>query len=656
MAVTNQGFDYTVEATAVNTSITSYTWTIDGVIDTSITGSSYTFTGIEFNSYNICVSMPCDTLIIESCESIFVDSLDNTPIDSNLFSCLQGLSQSQYPNEGFLSVYADFDGFYYDPANISWSIDGVTNPQLFGSHAFITPMTAGTYYVCATYTSDSCTTTYCDSVVVTDYIDPMDSLNNDACLTGIFTDGQDGYLSAFAEFDGLGNVDYTNLTWTIDGVTTPANPGGYLFAQLAAGTYTVCATYDTDSCIATFCDSVVVTDPIDPMDSLNNDGCLIGITTYAQSGYLSAYPDFDGFVFDYSDLTWTIDGVTTPAGQGGSLYTQLAAGTYYVCATFDTDSCTATFCDSVVVTDPIDPTDSLDDAGCLINVTATNFGAQYFFLAEFDNPIGIASDLSWTIDGATASGVTGSYFSFTFADGDYTICATYDTDSCTNTICIDITVDNTTNGNDSLIYIDSIGFGDWIINNWDSVYIDSTLWDEINDWDTDDWTDSLIDIIFGDSLNINDIDSNDIYVILDGLTQDDIDSLFDLGIVGFDQDDLDEYWDDFLDANDDIVDQDYSFNDLLDLFNDFMSAKAADQLSINEIHVTDLNVFFNPNTGILTINADNIGLINVYNIQGQRVLSRNDNNPQLNLSSINTGLYILSIEIDGKLYSHKIVK
>lgn len=474
------------------------------------------------------------------------------------------------------------------------------------------------------------------------------------CNVDLIVSNQGYDFTVIAVSDSMTTPITSSYTWSVDGTNVPFVSGDTLiFTGVVGSTHNVCVTVPCDTNYAEFCTTFFV-DSIggNPLDSLE-EGCLVGIYTYGQNGYLSASTDFDGMLYDVSNLSWTIDGVANPSLQGDYLYTPMSAGTYYVCATYDSDSCLVTFCDSVVVTDPVNL-----DAGCLVNVTESHIGGQYFFSTEFQNPSGgFLSDLTWTVDGIVASGVTGPYFTQVFADGDYTICASYTTDSCANVICIDITADNSIIiGNDSTIYIDSIEFGDWIITDWDSIYIDSTLLDEIADWDIDEWSDSLVDLIFGDSLNIGDLDSNDIYVIIDGLTQEDIDSLFTLGAIGFNLDDLDELWEDFLEDNEGIESQDYTFNDLLNLFENFIEGRAAQQLTIDEVDQANIDIFFNPHSGILNINSDNIGLVNVYNIQGQRVLSVNDNNPQINLSSINTGLYILSIEINGKLYSHKIVK
>ncbi len=483
--------------------------------------------------------------------------------------------------------------------------------------------------------------------------------NSTPCFVDLIVTNQGNTYSLEAttgSSNPTGTIDYT---WTINGtVDTTTSGDTFVFTGVYGTTHNVCVSIPCDTLTADYCSTIYIDSlGINPIDSLLPDsldyGCLIGITSYGQAGSLSAYADFDG-VYYPADLTWSIDGVSQPS-QYNYMTAQMAAGTYYVCATYTSDSCTTTFCDSVVVIDPVNPIDSLN-AGCLTNVTANGFGGQYFFTADFDNPNGIIYDVEWSIDGTIASGVTGSYLTWVFADGDYTVCASYITDSCTTTVCIDITVDNTINGNDSIIFIDSVGFGNWVFDNWDSLYVDSLLLDELEDWDLDNWSDSLLDIFFGDSININNFDSNDIYVLLDGLTQDQIDSLLTSGIVGFDLGDFDEYWNDFLEENEGIDTLGLTFSDLLGMFADYIGAKATTILSVKEVTHSNIDIFFNRQTSILTIDSDEIGQIHVYNIQGQRMLSQNNNNPQLNLSSINTGLYILSIEINDKVYSHKFVK
>lgn len=650
VTLTNQGTAYTLVATpggSTSPIISTYTWSIDGVIDTSLTGNTFTFTGVEGSIYDICVTIPCDSGTTSLCTDVFIDSVGVTPIDSLAEGCLTGVYL--YGQSEFLSAYAGFDGIY-DPNDLTWTIDGVIDTTIYGDYVY-TSLPAGSYTVCATYDSDSCTATYCDSITIVSSGNPIDSLD-EGCLTSIFVASQGSFISVAAYFDGADYND-NDLIWTIDGVVDTTMYGNYLYTPMVDGTYYICATYNTDSCFATFCDTVIVSSN-NPIDSLN-EACLNGIYVSNQGNYFSATASFDGMNYDLSALTWSINGVIDSTLFGDYVYSMLPVGSYTICATYNTDSCSATMCDSIIITSSGNPMDSLD-AGCLESISSYGVGGQYFFTAEFDNPNGIIEDVIWSVDSNVMSGVNGEYLTQVFADGDYTICATYITDSCTSTVCIDITVDNSLNGNDSIIYIDSIGFGNWVVYGWDSIYVDSTLLDELENWDLDDWSDSLIDVFFGDSININTFDSNDIYVLLDGLTQDDIDSLFNMGVVGFDLDDLDGYWEDFLDDNDGLDTLGLTFSDLLNLFSNFIEAKAIEVLSIDEVSNNNIDVFYNPNTQILTINTDNIGHINVYNIQGQRVLSFNENNPQLNLSSINTGLYILSIEINGKLYSHKIVK
>lgn len=358
-------------------------------------------------------------------------------------------------------------------------------------------------------------------------------------------------------------------------------------------------------------------------------------TTYTVSVYVNT-----------PNTTWTVNGVATP--NGGSAYYTFdgAVGSLYdVCVSFPCDSsiielCETIFIDSVIV----DPIDSFE-MGCLVGLSAYVQGDYLSAYAEFDGEYD-QTLVTWTLDGAPITN-TGSSYTTILNPGTYIICAAYNTDSCSATICETIVIEESNNGNDTII------LDDWINNNWDSVYVDSNVWEDLNDWDLDTWSDSLLILIFGDDINFDDLDSN-IYVFLDGLTQDEIDSLFNNGLIVFGRDDLTTYWEDFLAENGGNL-FGLTFNELLDLFDNFVSDAATDALGVDEIEKANIDAFFNQNTNILTVNADNIGLISVYNIQGQRMLSTT-NTSELNLSSINAGMYILSIEIEGKVFSHKIVK
>ncbi|MGB0427626.1 MAG: T9SS type A sorting domain-containing protein [Flavobacteriales bacterium] len=430
----------------------------------------------------------------------------------------------------------------------------------------------------------------------------------------------------------------TNATWTVNGVATP-NSGStsYTFTGTTGSLYEVCVSFPCDTSIVELCETIFIdSSDVEPVDSLQA-GCLTDLYAYVQGAYLTAFAEFDG---EYNGplVTWSLNGDTLVA-EGDYFSTMLEVGTYELCVSYETDSCSTTLCETIV----IEETNST--SGCLVDMSAYAQGSYLSAFAEFTGDFN-ETLIIWTLNGDTVMSV-GDYFSTTLELGTYELCVSYEGDSCSTTLCETIVIEEDNNGNDSII------FDDWINENWDSVYVDSTVWDDLNDWYLEEWSDSIVIVIFGDDLNFDDLDSS-IYVFLDGLTQDEIDSLFNAGVVVFGRDALINYWDDFLTENEETL-SGVSFNDLLDLFNTFVTDAATDALGVDELEKSNIDVFFDPNTNIMTINADNVGQINVYNVQGQRVMS-SGYSAELNLSSIQTGMYVLSIEIDGKVYSHKMVK
>lgn len=80
---------------------------------------------------------------------------------------------------------------------------------------------------------------------------------------------------------------------------------------------------------------------------------------------------------------------------------------------------------------------------------------------------------------------------------------------------------------------------------------------------------------------------------------------------------------------------------------------------ITDLSPNDFNIFPNPTKGVVTINSNSNNLfdVNVYNILGKLIYTKNDNNKSttIDLSSINKGIYIVSILIDNKRISKRII-
>ncbi|MEL7120578.1 MAG: T9SS type A sorting domain-containing protein, partial [Bacteroidota bacterium] len=84
-----------------------------------------------------------------------------------------------------------------------------------------------------------------------------------------------------------------------------------------------------------------------------------------------------------------------------------------------------------------------------------------------------------------------------------------------------------------------------------------------------------------------------------------------------------------------------------------------------EEKITELQAFPNPTTGLLNIVVDefigNTAILNVYNMTGQIVMTHNlgivyEPKQQIDLSGLETGMYIISLESAGRLVQQKVVK
>src|SRR5690554_5152356 len=84
----------------------------------------------------------------------------------------------------------------------------------------------------------------------------------------------------------------------------------------------------------------------------------------------------------------------------------------------------------------------------------------------------------------------------------------------------------------------------------------------------------------------------------------------------------------------------------------------ADVLSTNSYQLTGFNVYPNPtSTGFVNITSKTNELIQVavYDILGKQVLNQTVNNNRLNVSTLNTGVYIMKISQNGQTISKKLV-
>ncbi|MCU0350138.1 MAG: T9SS type A sorting domain-containing protein, partial [Flavobacterium sp.] len=82
-------------------------------------------------------------------------------------------------------------------------------------------------------------------------------------------------------------------------------------------------------------------------------------------------------------------------------------------------------------------------------------------------------------------------------------------------------------------------------------------------------------------------------------------------------------------------------------------------LSTNSFDANSFKVYPNPAKNLLNIDsASNVQSVSVYNVIGQEVLNRtiNSTNANLDISSLNTGVYVIRALIDGNVVTSKFIK
>jgi hypothetical protein len=338
-------------------------------------------------------------------------------------------------------------------ANLAWSMAGATT----GSGTGLMPATqfnVGNTVVTYTITDGGNNTADCNfNVTVTDNIDPVIS-----CVANISHNVDPGRCNTTIAASSLAPVSYSdnctvtaaNLSWSISGETSGSGTSLIPQTIFNLGTSTITYTVTDGSGRTANCSfTVTITDNIDP--TITCDGT---ITRNVDAGECSATVNASVLApLAYSDnctvtdanLSWALSGATTGSGSGSMLNTAFNVGTTVVTYTITDgsfNSSTASF--DVVVTDNIDPVIScvpnmpvnVDPAYCYATVANTALIPTYS-----DNCPVTASNLSWTMTGATTDSGTGLIPTTQFNVGNTTITYTITdnhgrTASCSFTVTV----------------------------------------------------------------------------------------------------------------------------------------------------------------------------------------------------------------------------
>ncbi|MCP4439713.1 MAG: PKD domain-containing protein [Aureispira sp.] len=331
----------------------------------------------------------------------------------------------------------------------------------------------GSYLACVVATdANGCTSTTCDSVVVS-----TSGSNPCSSLTANFTfNSNPGGANTVGQFSSVvsgGNAPYTYV-WTIGNTTvTTANPN-WQFA--GNGAHSVCLTvYDANGCIATKCDSVLITNS----GTGNPCASLAAAFSYTPTAGTTNTGQFNATVTGGSGpytYAWTIGNNTVTTANPTWQFS--AAGTYNVCLTVtDVNGCAVTTCNLVTVSGG-NPCGNISVSYTISQNTTNPFVLylQPVVTGMNMNPANSGLSFVWSWGDNTGT-VWGSMPSHQYGTtGSYVVCltATDTTQGCTYTYCDTIAMD--TSGNFSR------NAGGFIINTLPTQYntVTSVVDKEIN--------------------------------------------------------------------------------------------------------------------------------------------------------------------------------
>jgi PKD repeat protein len=333
---------------------TSFAWNFGDGNTSSLQYPMHTYT--SSGTYTVCLTVagmlpgnvPCTT---QACVTVVVNM--PPPLQCYVtFTAQPGTANhSMMFNSAFGPTGLNVNAY-------SWTFgDGGTSNQANPVYVYNAP---GTYVVCVTIqgtqasTGQTCTASYCDSIVVSAPPPPPTSCHASITFQNI-------NANKFYFFVATGPTGFTpgSYAWNFgDGNTSTQQNPMHIYAN--SGTYVVCVTVigmlpGSVACTTQACITVSVNIP-PPLQ------CAVTFT--AQPGTSGNSMMFTSTVspqgLNVTSYHWNF-GDNTTSSQANPVHVYNAAGTYVVCITIQGtlpatgQTCTKTYCDSVVVGTPPPP-------------------------------------------------------------------------------------------------------------------------------------------------------------------------------------------------------------------------------------------------------------------------------------------------------------
>jgi len=397
------GLTVTLTPTMANT-LATYTWSFGN--GSSSTQYNATHTYATAGTYTVCLHVTSGNCTDSTCQTIVVGNTTN---------CLVSYSYSTVnlpPNQvQFHGILGSGTGAY----NWLWHFgDGTTGQGQNPLHTYSQP---GHYSVCVHLTQNSGTIlcSYCDSI----YVPPV----NPPCQAH-FTYIQSGTSISFNSGTSQLPSSPVLYNWNFgNGATsTQANP---VFTYTTNGTYNVCLTITStnSNCTDTYCQTITVG---------QSNVCNISFT-FAQNpnGAYVFTPTFPTTISN-PQFHWNFgDGQTSTLQNPVHAYVN--AGVYSVCLTISGSGITCTYCDSAYFNSTVN--------ACNASFIYQTSGLTVTFSSPMVNTL---ANHYWSFGNGTSSTLANPTVTYT-APGTYNVCHHVWNNNCSDSICMTITVGQTTN-------------------------------------------------------------------------------------------------------------------------------------------------------------------------------------------------------------------
>lgn len=419
-----------------SSTITNWVWTFaNGTVATGQNATAtYTYAAGTISLYNVCLTITTANQCTSTyCMDIMIgDSVINPTPDCEAY--FYSVIAPNVPPGSDTYIFNNMSWATGNILSFTWDFgDGTTSTDFSPTHTFST-LASDTFEVCLTiFTSDSCNSTYCDYIVTGNNTNPFCQ-----AYFYFYPDSASSVSPFIYEFVDMSMGNVASYEWTFDNGQVFTTPN-VTFAFPGYGIYTVCLSIETyDSCSSSLCQTIVV-------DSMPNTNCQANFSyanpitpngnTFCEfTDYSTTSPGnlITSWIWDFGDNT------TSTLQNPNHIYA--SPGLYLVCLDiFTSDSCSASFCDMIIVGDTL-PFPSCD---AMFFYGAT--GTLGYSFTDLSTATGNIIAWYWNFGDSTTSTLQNPVHQFT-SPGTYYVCLTITTDNgLTCTFCDNVYYNNTGN-------------------------------------------------------------------------------------------------------------------------------------------------------------------------------------------------------------------